>query len=197
VIAASGDHIAGASSTYTGDHDWITDSIRARRRCAFTLQRMTVALAQPSDEDRGDPELVVNLASAARPRGTADVVDRWARGGAALPVAGDDDLLARTAETFDLDDEWPHIARYLRRERDLLPVLLDLPAAAREAFGPRTTVALKRFVDRDTVGGEQLVAVIDTPLPRAERRRLLRTFDRSWWLARKRATGSRMFLDSR
>lgn len=160
---------------------------------------MAALSSVPQDERQQDHELVVSLAAQARASHEAPTDWTWPSvpGASALPVAASDELLAQVAEHFAIDGSWSVIARFVSRERDLLPVLLDLPQAAREAFGLRTTVTLERFVDRDSSGGEQLVAVIDTALPRAERRRRLREFDRSWWLARKRVTGSRVFLDSR
>ena len=159
---------------------------------------MVDVVPMPETREESGPGLLVRLAADASHASAWTTSDTWSSTGPlALPTLVDDDLIARVAEEFATDASWPQIVRFLVRERDLLPVLVELPQAVREAFGPRTVVALERFVDRDTVGGEQLVAIIDAPMPPAQRRRLLRSFDRSWWLARKRSTGGRVFLDSR
>jgi len=154
------------------------------------------APAPPSDA--GVELLARFIDNRSRPHGTGGF-DAWdSAADVLMPSRGSEfDTLAVLEELYPEFAADAAIVRLAARDRDLLSVLVELPGAAARAFGPRTTVTLEHFRDRDSVGAEQIVAVLDVPLPRAERRRLLRHFDRSWWLARTRRVGPRMFLDVR
>jgi len=159
------------------------------------MSALVEAPAQPPEDDV--PELLANFL---RTSSVADggAFDGGGDGGAFMPPPrGQRYVLAVLQELYPEAASDPAVVRLVADHPETLAVLLELPRAATAAFGRRTEVTLERFRDRESVGDEQLVANLDVPRPRAERRRLLREFDRSWWLARTRHVGAWMFLDAR
>jgi hypothetical protein len=99
------------------------------------------------------------------------------------------------AERYRVRDEG--VARFLRQNLHLVPVLLQIADVLPASFGPEAPLFLETVVDPENDKDEdgELVASVGISLPAGVALERLRAFDEGWWLRQVPRVGGQLSVN--